>query len=775
MRRHRYNPDALPPDAEGDTEEVVAEDLFIEKLLAQGYQEVALLASDGPAVVEATPQDDADPSLGYDYGDGDGDEYAEYDDRQNPASLLSDLAETNPGIGSNGYSINVERFTDVPKFGLNPQNQYNTPTGLYWYDSEVEHADFGTERKYVLRAQLKGVGVDLGQLCPSEEIKWKTRFALPVIDRLVQQIENVLGVSVSVDEVLVDSASFLKRTVERFLEVKARKEGLTAAEARVLSRKRLSGKEWVELCGPAHTAALWWAVTRKAAQELAESQKRDAVNAWTTVFRSLGIEFVVDPGFGVIHPSEPEQVVSFSIKVVHNRNISENVKARYGTDTPPNVFRFVPQRPVLNDNGRKLPLPSIEYLIIDRVTRTFEKKLVLSGQKLVLSILVEVGFKAKTKVLDVEYTVGPIFPDAVMMQTPIGRVTTDGTILSEFSEFDLPYRNFWLVGKGAALSLISPASSEEASAPNLPTLVLGAVVSPVNQAGPLANCNLSDLDLAEVQFVSTNMRGSVFDNACLDGALFENARITDCSFRGASLLNTTFHHLRISGADFTGADLRLSKIAMIPVVSSLETAFAEETSFQDADMRGVREFGDFWRRLPDVLTTDAAHRVLVAEEPPEYPHFFQGTDLRMTFFGSSSDSQGLAKFRQAERGETLREGYGALVSTFDELGWKEGISRYRAFREIEGEVYAALIRKALLRVPSEKLTEVQATLLEAQQAKEARAKDKKAKKKALKTAPPAKKKVTKKATAKKPPAKPPAKKPPKKVTKKKVTKKVTGA
>lgn len=195
-------------------------------------------------------------------------------------------------VGAAYSKVPAERYTSIPKLGLNPVNKYNTPTGLYWYPLE-KTSDFATDRPYRITANLVGMGVDLSKV--SEEH----------IEEMRALLVDVFRVYFSLEDVWEHSKFFIENSPDRWQE---------SYTQRSAQEKR---------------AALWWAVTRYCADKIARYQKRKREDAWTSVFRALGIDFVLDPGLGVVHRLEPSQIVSFSnnTDVLKDVAIEDNHKA----------------------------------------------------------------------------------------------------------------------------------------------------------------------------------------------------------------------------------------------------------------------------------------------------------------------------------------------------------------------------------------------------------------------------------------------------------------
>jgi len=195
-------------------------------------------------------------------------------------------------VGAAYIEAPAERYVDIPKLGLNPVNKYNTPTGLYWYPFD-KTSEFATDRPYRITANLVGMGVDLSKVSDEH------------IEEMRELLVDVFPVYFSLEDVWERSRRFIETDYNS-------------------NRKRTAQEK---------RAALWWSVTRYCAEKIGRYQRRKVEDAWTSVFRSLGIDFVFDPGFGVVHRSEPHQIVSFSNNVNVLKDVAIEENAAHGEDS----------------------------------------------------------------------------------------------------------------------------------------------------------------------------------------------------------------------------------------------------------------------------------------------------------------------------------------------------------------------------------------------------------------------------------------------------------
>lgn len=164
-------------------------------------------------------------------------------------------------------------FRDLPKFGLNPDNHYNTPTGIYgyplnWMIHEQGRVPFASDRRYAWIFKWNGKGRLLTNAY--NNIAGDTRY----LEKLYLSIvEPLLGKKIApIDDIIVQGEN----------------------EARY-------GTPLGQL----------WNITRLTALAIAEATNRKSPNTWSWLFVKLGISGVHDDGIGVVHSNEPFQGVFF--------------------------------------------------------------------------------------------------------------------------------------------------------------------------------------------------------------------------------------------------------------------------------------------------------------------------------------------------------------------------------------------------------------------------------------------------------------------------------
>ena len=186
-------------------------------------------------------------------------------------------------------------FSDIPKLGINPQTDYNTPAGIYsypvnqmWPSIKANTIPYAGERQYALVLKPRTLdGVVFVSTYSSAEFSQHMR----ILEEKV--VPRIVGSTV------VDPGFF----VDFFDE--ARRESILQTPAGWLwNTTRLLATMWArDFNGPKPTVG------------------------WNAIMRALGIKGVADTtGAGLIHPNEPVQAVWFSANSVELLSIARNIR-----------------------------------------------------------------------------------------------------------------------------------------------------------------------------------------------------------------------------------------------------------------------------------------------------------------------------------------------------------------------------------------------------------------------------------------------------------------
>ena len=245
---------------------------------------------------------------------------------QNPKTPINQIiakrwAQARNDIVANTPNLFVS-FTTVDKLGINPKSKYDTPIGIYAYPADyvVNHVGgtgsmselpFAGSSPYVNLFSAKSSS-DIIDVSDMNEADLRHYYA--AIDRVWKENNN--------NPVQDDALELI----------------IDMAPQRAKFPDLLGGQ--------------FWFVTMRIAKFLATIWNTSQPVAWNKLFRSIGIEGVVDAsGQGIIHTSEPTQAVFFRTDSIKNIERHENKYSpvdvsssmSYGKSRDEEIKRIVPQ------------------------------------------------------------------------------------------------------------------------------------------------------------------------------------------------------------------------------------------------------------------------------------------------------------------------------------------------------------------------------------------------------------------------------------------------
>lgn len=200
-------------------------------------------------------------------------------------------------------------FTAVDKLGINPQSEYKTPLGIYAYPARYVMKEAGSSRS--MDASLPFAG----------EHPYANIF------NAVGNIVNVATMSSG------ESVDYCRKVANLWAKVSGKDWKTSVDEVEDIISDASTHSKFAEYPG-----GRFWYVTRVAAKTLfGPKWGLTAPVAWNKIFRSIGIDGVVDytdnGGHGIIHTSEPSQAVFFSIAAVGNVQRVDNKYSKAGMES----------------------------------------------------------------------------------------------------------------------------------------------------------------------------------------------------------------------------------------------------------------------------------------------------------------------------------------------------------------------------------------------------------------------------------------------------------
>lgn len=201
-------------------------------------------------------------------------------------------------VPTNELSNYAVTMTDLPKVGVNPQSEHDTPIGIYFYPAKY----------YIEQATKKGVPY---------------QHDAPYIQILKITTDQILHVSGMTEPEY-------KRDVQKLLGLDLITRLPPGDQDKVQKLSQESGKKSkIKKSG----GKLWY-VTWKLSELLQKRYHKESPIIWNWMLRQLGYKVVIDLGSGIIHENEPTQGVILApigsyqwIKTIENRSES-NLKIR---------------------------------------------------------------------------------------------------------------------------------------------------------------------------------------------------------------------------------------------------------------------------------------------------------------------------------------------------------------------------------------------------------------------------------------------------------------
>lgn len=191
---------------------------------------------------------------------------------KNPKTSVNDLLQSY--YDENGEDTFVS-FTSVDKLGINPQSKYDTPLGIYAYPLS-----------YVLReiGEVDSPGAVLPFAGDSQFVN--------VFTASSQTVLHIDEITTSTYEMYLTKLKQVLPTSVELIDAASKKAPHDALHST--------------------PGGLLWYVTRDLATKLAKGTSTKPPVMWNKIFRSIGINGVVDSqGDGIIHHNEPTQAVFF--------------------------------------------------------------------------------------------------------------------------------------------------------------------------------------------------------------------------------------------------------------------------------------------------------------------------------------------------------------------------------------------------------------------------------------------------------------------------------
>jgi len=481
-------------------------------------------------------------------------------------------------------------FGSVPKLGINPQNQFNTPTGIYAYPMNSKYIDdFATDNPYIFILRINDMSsmlvledytesdlnADLDKLAemyPNHESKiedarmssttpgqtiWETINKITDQDSEGQTGKEHLNKRVnpaaldpnnsqSSSNILQRAAlhSFMKQQGDKTRAIRAlsampedevfskfASEGETSRYARDTRGKRAFlaafKKRMIQ-----SISALSMSDRDMNRQKRGESYVSNSVSTEKSkIFRALGYAGVIDgyetQGAGIIHPNEATQAVFFTTSAV---SVQEMIEKE-------------PQLKAIHWQGKRLVTPP------------------KSGGNYA-------GQEIKNQTLEFEAYVhanlkGSAFRNSQIKRCDFSGANMAGTIMYRNSVEECLFAGTNLKGalistdfdtsdfKGANMSQIKLSDSSLEGCEFVGADLSGGRLSHLK----LNSADFSDTNLTQTRFEDTDFQFTQFNGSTLDGTKFEFCKLSDTSFEGLTLINVNLMSCDLSGVNLSQCTL----------------------------------------------------------------------------------------------------------------------------------------------------------------------------------------------------------------------------
>jgi hypothetical protein len=214
-------------------------------------------------------------------------------------------------------------FTQIDKLGINPQSLYNTPLGIYAYpmhyvmeiggDSNMSDLPFAGGSDYVNLFSIKGNVIDINNFSESDLLKYLDKIKLVIAKehRVKSGTKEFEDINNIIDDIEEKSDYLASRSIPggRFWYI------IKESTAYFGKYKNIE----------------WKFLTKKYDKlgDISFATKRYSI-FWNKLFREIGIDAAVDMGDGIIHSSEPTQMVVFNPRAIKNKERHYN---KYHPDT----------------------------------------------------------------------------------------------------------------------------------------------------------------------------------------------------------------------------------------------------------------------------------------------------------------------------------------------------------------------------------------------------------------------------------------------------------
>lgn len=200
-------------------------------------------------------------------------------------------------------------FTTLPKVGINPKSEWDTPNGIYTYP--LDH--------YIqVRGRVKYEGEDpkyVNIIRATDDVLQLDTMSTTEYEQLFLRLIRVMNGNPNIKEAIFpsDDSESINKNITKFSNA-----------VRLNSKvKGLGGQFWnltrvvammIKHNEVADILDVFTALHNNYGDNYLQPYTKDINNVWSSVFRSIGTNIISDGGLGIIHSNEPTQTYFRSIK-----------------------------------------------------------------------------------------------------------------------------------------------------------------------------------------------------------------------------------------------------------------------------------------------------------------------------------------------------------------------------------------------------------------------------------------------------------------------------
>lgn len=231
--------------------------------------------------------------------------------RKTPTKILEDYLYNDP----NPETLFIT-FTMIPKVGINPKSEYDTPNGIYCYPLSViepnDDVSWTEETPVGQRVPFAGNNPFIYLL----RVKPETNYVKDIGD-------------LTEADVLRYNKTLFQWFIDSYRNHPSNEGDQFSTKAKELWDSLLNrSRDYVQQKSQTSGGALLWALTRNVASSYGRLYGAHPPSVWNKIWRNvLGVKAIVDLGGGIIHYNEPTQAVFFektSFDVVEKIDNTDN-------------------------------------------------------------------------------------------------------------------------------------------------------------------------------------------------------------------------------------------------------------------------------------------------------------------------------------------------------------------------------------------------------------------------------------------------------------------